>query len=180
MHLRDVLNTNISFFHWFAESLLKDLTIEQLHWQPSQDSHHIAFALWHTIRTEDDFIHGFLEQKPTVWIQGGWAERLSLPPAGQGTGWTKDQVGEMRIGDLDGFLEYMRAVDMAVLEYVGSLDEAKANEKVALPFFEGVYPMLKEMRRGEVVAFFCVGHNAEHLGEIQYLRGLQGLKGAPL
>jgi len=180
MHLRDVLDTNISFVHWFAEFLVKDLTVEQLHWQPSAGSHHIAFALWHTIRTEDDFIHGFLQQKPTVWIEGGWAERLGLPSSAQGTGWTAEQVAEMRIVDVGGFLEYMRAVDAAVLEYVRSLDDAKANEKIALPFFEGAYPMLKEMSRGELLAFLCIGHNTEHLGEIQYLRGLQGLKGAPL
>jgi uncharacterized damage-inducible protein DinB len=187
MHLRDVLDTNISFIHWFAEFLVEGLTNEQLHWQPSPNSHHIAFALWHTIRTEDDFIHGFLQEKPTVWIQGGWAERLGLlPPPGQGigwtagTGWTTEHVAQVRIQDLGAFLDYMRAVDAAVLEYVRSLDEAKASEKIALPFFEETYPMLKEMSRGELLAFFCIGHNGEHLGEIQYLRGLQGLKGAPL
>jgi uncharacterized damage-inducible protein DinB len=180
MQLRDVLDTNISFGHWFTEFLVKDLTFEQLHWQPSPESHHIAFALWHTIRTEDDIIQGFLQQRPSVWIQGGWAERLGLPSSEQGTGWTPDQTAQARIRDLGEFLEYMHAVDKAALEYVRSLDDARANEKIPMPFFEGTYPMLKEMSRGELLAFMCIGHNGEHLGEIQYLRGLQGLKGAPL
>ena len=30
------------------------------------------------------------------------------------------------------------------------------------------------------IAFFAIGHTSEHLGEVQFLRGMMGLKGAPL
>jgi len=40
--------------------------------------------------------------------------------------------------------------------------------------------MLDSMSRTEVLAFFSIGHTAEHLGEVQYIKGLMGLNGAPL
>ena len=40
--------------------------------------------------------------------------------------------------------------------------------------------MLDEMSRAEVLNFFCIGHTAEHLGEVQYIKGLLGKIGAPL
>jgi len=30
------------------------------------------------------------------------------------------------------------------------------------------------------VTFFAIGHTSEHLGEVQMLKGLQGMQGAPL
>ena len=48
-----------------------------------------------------------------------------------------------------------------------------------LPFFANVYP-LESASRAEVLSFFCIGHTAEHLGEVQYIKGLLGLTGAPL
>jgi hypothetical protein len=51
---------------------------------------------------------------------------------------------------------------------------------VPLPFFAPVYPMLDSMSKAEVLAFFCIGHTAEHLGEVQYIKGLLGLTGAPM
>jgi hypothetical protein len=36
------------------------------------------------------------------------------------------------------------------------------------------------LTKAEVLTFFCIGHTAEHLGEVQYIKGLLGLTGAPL
>ncbi len=55
-----------------------------------------------------------------------------------------------------------------------SLRPEDGAQHVPLPFFEPVYPMLKTMSRAEVLAFFCIGHTAEHLGEVQYIKGLTG------
>ena len=65
-------------------------------------------------------------------------------------------------------------------QYADSLSEADGGEMIPLPFFKQVYPMLDEMSRAEVLNFFCIGHTAEHLGEVQYIKGLLGKIGAPL
>jgi len=36
------------------------------------------------------------------------------------------------------------------------------------------------LSRVEAIAFFAIGHTSEHLGEVQFVRGLLGHKGAPL
>ena len=36
------------------------------------------------------------------------------------------------------------------------------------------------MSKAETIAFFAIGHTSEHLGEVQFVKGLMGMKGAPL
>lgn len=49
-----------------------------------------------------------------------------------------------------------------------------------LPFFTGVYPGVDVLSKAETIAFFAIGHTSEHLGEVQFVKGLMGMKGAPL
>ena len=60
------------------------------------------------------------------------------------------------------------------------MTEDEAASEVALPFFADVYPMLTTMTKAETIAFFSIGHVSEHLGEVQFVKGLLGMKGAPL
>jgi hypothetical protein len=60
------------------------------------------------------------------------------------------------------------------------MTDEDAQAEVRLPFFTGVYPGVDVMSKLETIVFFSIGHVSEHLGEVQMLRGLMGLKGAPL
>ena len=51
---------------------------------------------------------------------------------------------------------------------------------IATTVFAQAYPGYDHLSRAETVAFFAIGHTSEHLGEVQMLKGMQGLKGAPL
>lgn len=77
-------------------------------------------------------------------------------------------------------LAYTDAVGEAIQAYADSLTDEQAAEDIPTPFFTPVYPMLSSMTRAEALSFFCIGHTAEHLGEVQYIKGLLGLQGAPL
>ncbi len=77
-------------------------------------------------------------------------------------------------------LDYAEAVGASIQAYADTLNEEEGALDVALPFFAPVYPMLDSANRAEVLSFFCIGHTAEHLGEVQYIKGLLGLTGAPL
>jgi hypothetical protein len=162
--------------------LCEGLSEEQLHWQPESHPNHITFAIWHAYRSEDEIIHGLLMQKPSVFIRDGWGQRLPVAEPGNppfGTGLSREQIARVRLplGDL---LEYADAVGAAVQAYADSLSEEDGAQEIPLPFFKDVYPMLDHASRAEVLAFFCIGHTAEHLGEVQYIKGLLGLTGAPL
>ena len=182
MSVGDALRKNLEFWHWYPQLLCKGLTDEQLHWQPEEHPNHIMFAMWHAYRSEDEIIHGLLMQKPSVFVSGGWAQRLPVAEPGDppfGTGLQRDQIAAICLR-LDDLMDYAAAVCAAIQSYADALSQEEGAQQVPLPFFEPVYPMLDSMSRSEVLTFFCVGHTAEHLGEVQYIKGLMGLKGAPL
>src|SRR5215213_3393768 len=88
-----------------------DLTEEQWHTVPQGMGNHIAFIAWHYMRTEDNIVNWIIqERRPTVWMEGQWAERLGLPAVAQGTGMPAEDAHALRIKDLGGFLEYTRQV----------------------------------------------------------------------
>jgi hypothetical protein len=182
MRIGDALRKNLEFWHWYPRLLCRDLTEEQLHWQPEDHPNHITFALWHTYRSEDEIIHGLLVQQPSVFTHDDWAKRLAVAEPGNppfGTGLNRQQIAAIRL-DLETLMAYADAVGRAIQSYVDSLTEEDAAQQIPLPFFAKVYPMLDSASRLEVLTFFCVGHTAEHLGEVQYIKGLMGLQGAPL
>ena len=182
MSVGEALRKNLEFWHWYPQLICDGLSDEQLHWQPEAHPNHIMFAMWHAYRSEDEIIHGLLMQKPSVFASQGWADRLPVAEPGDppfGTGLNRKQIAAIRLR-LDDLLDYSTAVAGAIQSYAGSLSEKEGAQQVPLPFFEPVYPMLDSMSRAEVLTFFCIGHVAEHLGEVQYIKGLMGLKGAPL
>lgn len=177
----DSLRQNLTFWHDMFRILCRDLTPEQLHWQPENHDSTIMFALWHAIRAEDELVHGLIARRPSVFATGGWAERLPVAKTGItpfGTGLDREGVAAIRL-DPGALLDYTAAVKDAVIAYVESLTDEQASEPIPLPFFKEPYGF-DSLSRIEALAFFCVGHTAEHLGEVQMLRGLMGLKGALL
>jgi hypothetical protein len=182
MSVGDSLRKNLEFWHWFPRLLCEGLSDEQLHWQPENHSNQMMFAMWHAYRSEDEVIHGVLMRKRGVFRDGGWAKRLPVAEPGDppfGTGLNREQIRAVRL-DLDDLLEYADAISASIQAYADSLSEEEGAQEIPLPFFTPVYPMLDSMSRAEVLAFFCIGHTAEHLGEVQYIKGLLGLTGAPL
>jgi hypothetical protein len=182
MSVGDGLRKNLEFWHWLPRLLCDGLTEEQLHWQPEGNPNHIMFALWHVYRSEDDIIHGLLMQKPGLFHREGWAERLPVAETGEtrfGNGLNREQIAAVRLS-FETVMEYAEAVGRAVQEYADSLNDEQGAEMIPLPFFAEVYPMLDAASRAEIITFFSVGHVAEHLGEVQYVKGLMGMQGAPM
>ena len=182
MSVGDGIRKNLQFWHWYPRLLCEGLSDEQLHWQPENHPNHMMFAMWHAYRSEDEIIHGILMRRPSVFATGGWANRLAVAEPGNppfGTGLNREQIAAVHLR-LDDLLEYAEAVSASIQDYADGLRAEDGSQQVPLPFFTPVYPMLDTMSRAEVLTFFCVGHTAEHLGEVQYIKGLLGLTGAPL
>lgn len=182
MSVGDSLRKNLQFWHWYPRLLCDGLNDEQLHWQPENHPNHMMFAMWHAYRSEDEIVHGLLMRRPSVFVRDGWASRLPVAEPGNppfGTGLNREQISAVRL-HIDDVLEYAEAVAASLQEYADGLSDAEGAEQIPLPFFAPIYPMLDSMSRAEVLAFFCIGHTAEHLGEVQYMKGLLGLTGAPM
>lgn len=182
MTVGEALRKNLDFWHWYPRLLCDGLSEEQLHWQHEGHPNHITYILWHAYRSEDDIIHGLLMGRPGVFYRDAWAERLPVKVTGDtpfGNGLSREQIAEVRL-PLDTILEYAEAVRASIQDYADSLTDKQASELVQLPFFKEVYPGYDAMTRADVLNFFCIGHTAEHLGEVQFVKGLMGMKGAPL
>jgi hypothetical protein len=91
--IRELLIDGIEQVNSWWDDALKNLTDEQANWLLPGNTVSIGFNAWHALRTQDDIVNFVLQgRKPTVWMSEGFAERLGLPPVGQGTGMP---LGEM-------------------------------------------------------------------------------------
>jgi hypothetical protein len=176
------LVNNLKFWHEFPAILTEGLTHEQLRWQPEQHDTSIIFALWHTYRAEDEILHALLTQGPSVFASQGWAARLPVTQVGAtpfGNGFAREQIASLDL-DIAAVLAYAEAVGASEIEWLSSASEEERAAEIKLPFFTGVYPHVDALSKEEAIAFFAIGHNSEHLGEVQIIKGLMGMKGAPL
>ncbi|MEX2226155.1 MAG: DinB family protein [Dehalococcoidia bacterium] len=178
----NALTKNVEFWHWYPEILVRDLTPEQLRWQPEHHDSTITFALWHAYRAGDELVHGMVMQRPSVFASQGWAARLPVDKTGMtpfGNGLSREQIADIDL-PIDDVCAYAQAVGADIVSYMQSVSDEDAAAEVSLPFFTEVYPGYDRMSRIETIGAFAIGHTCEHLGEVQFIRGLLGLKGAPL
>jgi len=146
-----------------------DLTDEQLAWRPTPVAHSIAFTLWHMARTEDNFQND-VNQRGTVWGTGGFAARWGYPEKGVGTGWDDERAASLTMPGKDRLLEYVRAVFAACDEAADTLDDTLLSETRHSGFL-GSDAIVGEVLLGSIT------HGNRCLGEMEYIKGLQGLHG---
>jgi hypothetical protein len=173
MGTMNYFTTAIEGMHKTYVDVVKDLTDEQLHFRPLDKGHHIAFALWHLVRTEDLVLNFLVQKKPPIWNTQGWDKKLGMDPQSQGTGMTPEQAAEVRINNLSDFIGYMNAVSQSTGEYLKSLKDEDLQTVHDLP-------IMGKKSLYDVIGGTTLVHAAEHLGEIWYIKGLLGLKGSPV
>jgi len=166
----DFLRASLRQMHGMYRDAVADLSLEQMHWRANDNGCPAAFVLWHFYRTEDNIIQFVLQQKPTVWLDGGWDQKFDLDRKAQGTGMSLEEAQALRINSKEDFLAYMEAVAAATEGYLSGLDDAALERKTM------VKP-LGEMPVLNAIGNMCLTHGFTHLGEIAHLRGLQGLRG---
>ena len=165
----DALET-IKYMLGFAHRALKDAcngTPEQLHFVPEHGSHSIAWCLWHTARIEDRIINARSRQAAEIWDED-WAQRTGLPFEGMGTGMSDEDAQEVRIKDMDAFREYQEAVWQQTDDYLNSITSENLQEERQTR--DGRIETI-----GEGITLHMMGHFNGHRGEINMLRGMQGM-----
>src|SRR5258708_38841778 len=137
MTLLESLSTDLRGLHDGLEKSLDGLTIEQLHEVPAghPKANTIAWNLWHYVRTEDNVVRFVLQaRRPPVWAEGGYPERLGLPPAAQGTGMSTEEAHALRLRDVPLFAGYMKKVGASPEEYGTGLAAPEADRKGGVKF----------------------------------------------
>ncbi|MEX2226124.1 MAG: DinB family protein [Dehalococcoidia bacterium] len=174
MNLVEFIHAELRRLHTMLDRSTADLTPEQWHTIPAANpaANHLAFEMWHYARTEDNVVRFILQGlRPTVWMEGGWAERLGLPPVTQGTGMPATDAQALRIDDLSLFGEYVDAVWASTEAYLSNPDESAFDTLVTVKPL-GDMPAIRAL--GQV----CMTHGFTHLGEIELVRTLLGLRPA--
>ena len=164
----EFVRAQLKQLHTRLEKPLDDLTSDQLHAVPGghPKANTIAWGLWHYARTEDNIVRWVIqERRPPVWTEGGYAERLGLPPVAQGTGMSTEEAHGLRIKDVALFREYLQKVWAGTEELFASAPPALFDKTVT------VKPL------GEMSVIQCLGqvgltHGMTHLGEIELARTL--------
>ena len=169
----EYLRGAVKNFHNSLREAIKGLSHEQLHFQPLGKGNHVAFMLWHVVRTEDSVIHFMWQKKPPVWNAEGWDKKIGMDARAQGTGMTQEQASSIRISDPGEFSKYMENVFKASEAFVDGTPEKDWDEVREMPY-------LGKRNLYELIGGIVLQHGSAHLGEIWYVKGLQGLKGCPI
>ena len=169
----EFFRSSLKALHGDLMDAVKDLTDEQLHFQPLGKGNHIAFAFWHAVRTEDSVMNFLLQKKPPVWNAEGWDKKFGMDPRAQGTGMSAEQAAALRIPSPADFLKYSEKVFAASESYLETLKETELDRVEEFPY-------LGKRSFGSVIGGVILHHGSCHLGEIWYVKGLMGMKGCPI
>ncbi len=138
---------------------------EQLHFVPEDGSHSIAWCLWHTSRVEDLIISRVTDE-PQVWNEE-WANRTGLSLEGFGTGMSDADARQVRVADLAALGSYQDAVFERTSQFLADATEDDLEREI--PARNGSESV------GEAISLHMMGHFNGHRGEINLLRGMQGM-----
>ena len=166
----ELVKHELGRLHTSFDKAMEGLTPEQLHQVPAghPKANHIAWGVWHYVRTEDNVVRYILQnRRPIVWAEGGYAEKLGLPPVAQGTGMTTAEAQALRIKDLALFREYTTRVWASTEEYLAKVDPASLDAVVTIK-------PLGDMPAVRALVQVCVSHGFTHAGEIELARTLVG------
>ena len=166
----ELITLELARLHRSYDKVLDELTPEQLHRVPAghPTANTIAWGVWHYVRTEDNVVRYILQaRRPIVWAEGGYAEKLGLPPVAQGTGMSTAEAQALRLKDLGLFRDSVAKVWASTDEFLARVDPAALDATVTIK-------PLGEMPGIRALAQVCVSHGFTHIGEIELARTLVG------
>jgi hypothetical protein len=174
MNIIDFFRAEQKRVHAELRFCVSDLTTDEWHYMIPGTGNHIAFLMWHIVRTEDGVLRALLQERRPIWNEARWHERLGLPIGVQGTGMSTEEAHALRINDPALFMEYAEQVWREFEEYLAAITDGGAllSERLVT-----VRVLGREMYALPMIGEICVSHLFMHLGEITLLRGAMGKQG---
>ena len=158
--------------HERVESLVGDLTDEQLAWSPALGAHSLGLTLWHIPRCDDNYLRQHIQGRTEVWQEEEWFRRWGLDQQSTGMLLSDEEAGDLRFPGKDEVLAYARRVWSEVTSFVEGLAPTDLQQPVSQ------VERTAGMTIGQVVVTHIYGHDSRHLGEMEYIKGLLGLQGS--
>jgi len=170
--LEQLKNETFEAFRLLLEAVA-GLSDEQVNLRPGGTLPSIAFHLWHSARWADYDceVYGGVAQ---VWLREGFAERWNLQgidasDGGTGTGLGDEQAAALQLPGRDELMAYASAAFRLLQETVAGLDDTQLASQVD--------PRDGTHRSIQALLFMHITHVNRHLGMVEAIKGLQGLRG---
>lgn len=145
---------------------VKTLTPQQLVWKPAPNANPIGFIFWHFMRSQDEIIAG-LQKKPSVWRQKKWYEKLGMEEKASGSGFKEPEVDKAAALPLSEVLKYAEGVAQSSQDYLNTLKDPDLDSAMD--------PNRPQRTVVVILRSFVIAHGWWHIGEIKYLKGMQGM-----
>jgi hypothetical protein len=151
------------------------LSDEQLAWRPAPRAHSMGWTLWHIARCADKFA-AEVDGTPEIWVREGLSAKWGLAAVllgsnGVGTGVDDETAATLRPPSKDLLLDYTQR-SFAALDAVVDAFDAEAVGRERTTFF---FDDPAAIGRAFVTS---IAHDNRHLGELEYVKGLLGLRGS--
>ncbi len=144
---------------------LDGLSEDELRWRPTLHANSIDWMVWHMARVEDNLVNVVLQNYDPIWELDGWGERLGISYAGAGAGMTMNEIRDLGHIDIAEVMEYYGSIRTETSDYFEHVmradDLARVIEHTNFRGWTGAQILGR---------LLC--EEAEHLGQIEYLRGM--------
>jgi hypothetical protein len=175
-------------FHRALLSLVEELSQDQFQWRPTRGPQSIGWNLWHTARWDDYLAQVLVEETPSlsglgpprqVWNERNLATRWGLDSVDLGledggTTLTDLQAAAMTFPSKEAVIEYAQQAFDHLDAILPELDDSLIPQMLptvtteAFPIHDPYGVTVVEMFR----------HACEHLGTMEALKGMLGLRGS--
>jgi hypothetical protein len=154
--------------------VIDGLTDDQLAWRPAPRAHSMGWTLWHIARCADKFAAQAGGGRE-MWISEGLATKWGLAEVllgsnGVGTGVDDETAATLRPPTKDLLVDYARR-SFAALDVIVDRFDANTVAREATTFY---FDEPATIGRAFVTS---IAHENRHLGELEYVKGLLGLRG---
>lgn len=168
--------------HDLIMSVVERASDAQMTWRPAPAAHNLSYTLWHLARWADhlqsqlpemnEVLRQRLGSRPQIWERDGLTRAWGFPqgPLGEedsGMLLADELAAALPLPEKTVLADYARRVFQAADETISSLDDT-------------LLALSNENNAGETVlgaVLVHIVHESRHLGEMEYLLGLQGQPG---
>ena len=161
------ISKSVKGLHQTLFNDMNGLTKENLVWAPNKDANPIGFIFLHFLRTEDNLVND-IKGEPSIWDSTKFRE--DLPDFGRSDKFSTEVIKFLSQIPLKEVLLYgHKVVDNTDL-FLESLDDVQLRTR---PETKGPLRTIETIFRA-----FILAHGWWHIGEIKYIKGLQGINTA--
>ncbi len=159
--------------------------------RPHPQLNSIAWNVWHIARVEDVGLNRFVADRPQVFDEDRWMQRLNLPWRHHGAGMTLSEVDELNQSiDLVALREYSAAVQARTREIIAQIEPESLSmtmqpellrailfdEGAAHPQAMGLVETYSGWTKGKCLMNFGLTHPYQHVGAMGVLARLLGVE----